>query len=469
MEHRLTKIICTLGPATKTEKHIRALADAGMSIARINLSHGAQKEHAETVSIIKGINAGRPVPVGILFDTKGSEIRTGEVQNPLHVCKGDEVVFLPENDRRARGENVIMVNYDGFANDVRETDRILIDNGELSFDIVDIGKDGAVLARAREEGEIGSRRHVNLPGADIDLPALTDKDWEDIAFAVEQEVDFIALSFIRTAEEVIAVRAFLEKRNARISLISKIETAQAVENIAEIIHASDGIMIARGDLGAEVPFEMLPAIQDEIVVRCSDVGKPVIVATHMLESMKDHPIPTRAEITDVAHAAIEMADSTMLSGETATGKNPLTALDAMDRILRATEEHVARYVPAREVRLSDDEYDARSQATVNLARMTNAAAILVFTRTGRTAQQISKFRPSVPIVACTNDPAVQRKMTLLYGVSPLCITFSDPESSISCGMQAIRDHGFAAEGERIILVSDVPKELADWSIQQRVL
>lgn len=470
-KHRLTKIICTLGPACATAEQIIALADGGMSIARINLSHGSHEEHMETIALLRKINEKRPVPIGILIDTKGAEIRTGDVQTPLALKEGDEVLFCSQNDPRAlAGGKVISVNYDGFADDVRETDRILVDNGELSLDILGVQDDGSVLARARQDGEIGSRRHINLPGADIDLPSITDKDWQDIGFAADQNVDFIALSFIRAPEEVEQVRSFLEKHNSTTQLISKIETAQAVECIGDIIRVSDGIMVARGDLGAEVPFETLPSIQDEIIVRCSDAGKPVIVATHMLESMKEHPIPTRAEMTDVAHAAVEMADSTMLSGETATGKHPATALDAMDRLLRNAEQHIARFTEtARDIRIEDDEYDARSQAAVSLAKSTDASVILVFTRSGRTAQQISKFRPTVPIIACTNDPAVQGQMTLLYGVYPLLIPFADAETTINHGMDAVVKNGFAQKGERFILVSDVPKELADWSIQQRVL
>ncbi|MDD5469782.1 MAG: pyruvate kinase [Candidatus Peribacteraceae bacterium] len=470
-KHRLTKIICTLGPASSAIGQIAALAGGGMSIARINLSHGSAEEHAETIRLIKTLNSKRAIPVGILLDTKGAEIRTGDVQSPIVLKKGDEVLFYSQNDLSVRAEEkVISVNYDGFADDVRETDRILIDNGELALDILRINKDGTVLARARQDGEIGSRRHVNLPGADIDLPSITEKDWQDIALAAEQNVDFVALSFVRTAEEITEVREFLRKRKATTRIISKIETAQAVERIGDIIRASDGIMIARGDLGAEVPFETLPSIQDEIIVRCSDAGKPVIVATHMLESMKDHPIPTRAEMTDVAHAAMELADCTMLSGETATGKHPALALEAMDRLLRNAEEHISRFSEtARDIRIKDDKYDARSDSAVSLAKSTGASAILVFTRSGKTAQQISKFRPVVPIIACTNDPAVQRHMTLLYGVYPLLIPFADAETTIGHGMKAALENGFAQKGDKLILVSDVPKELADWSIQQRVL
>jgi len=467
MDIRLTKIICTLGPASGTGEHIAALADAGMNIARINVSHGTRREHTALLETIRIVNAERNVPVATMLDTRGAEIRTGDVQTPLQIRKGDTVLFAPHAQVAHGDERIVTVNYDGFAGDVRETDRILLDNGELSFDILEIRDDGAVQARARESGTIGSRRHINLPGADIDLPSVTENDWDDIGFAAEQGVDFVALSFIRSAEEVEAVRAFLAKRKSSMRIITKVETAQAIEQLQSIVDASDGVMVARGDLGAEVPFERLPALQSEIVVRCSNAGKPVIVATHMLESMKEHPMPTRAEVTDVAHAASESADATMLSGETATGKHPVTALEAMHRILLATERHGARFTRTQSIPLRDDPYDARAQATVQLAHDTDASAILVFTRTGRTAMQISRFRPNVPIIACTHDAAVQRSLALFFGVFALHTPFGEPEETVQSGMRLLQKAGLGESGDRIIVVSDIPKHYADWSIQQR--
>jgi len=469
MDSRLTKIVCTLGPACDTPEQLEALVENGMSVARINLSHGSREKQKETIAKLKKLNENRAIPVGILLDTRGAEIRTGDVQTPIIIAKGETVTFSPPNTVSQLEGKVIAVNYDGFANDVRETKRILVDNGELSFDIVSVNDNGTVTACAKQDGTVGTRRHVNLPGADIDLPSITEQDWDDIAFAAEEGVDFIALSFIRNADELKEARSFLNKKKSTLRIITKVETAQAVENIAEIIRASDGIMVARGDLGAEVPFERLPVIQDEIVVRCADAAKPVIVATHMLESMKEHPIPTRAEMMDVAHAASTGADATMLSGETATGKHPPVAVDAMHRLLFATEQHSARFTMHRDVRLQDGEYEARAQAAVSLAESTDSVAILVFTRTGQTAHQVSKFRPRVPIVACTNDKAVQGAMTLNYGTFPLYIEFSDPETTIKRGMEELQKHGFAGKGDRIILVTDIPKHLADWSIQQRIL
>jgi len=447
---RMTKIVCTIGPSCSDFTGIESLAEHGMNIARVNLSHGTQQQHKETVSILRKLNESGHC-IGIMFDTRGGEIRTGERQTPLPVTKGQEVTFVPEG--RPCPDSCVSINYDGFADDVRETDCILLDNGELSFDIVTINDDGTVIGRAAQDGEIGSRRHINLPGADVDLPSITDKDWEDIAFAVEQEADFVALSFIRTSDDINAVRAFITEKGSGMQLIAKIETAQAVEHIAEIINASDGIMVARGDLGAEVPFEDVFVIQNELVTRCRDAGKPVIVATHMLESMREHPIPTRAEVTDVAHAAETGADATMLSGETASGKHPPVAVDAMRRILEATECYRCRFDVGLPSAVHNDR-EAQAEAAVALANSSDADALVVFTREGNTARLVSKFRPNVPIIGVAATKEIQRRIQLLYGVYPVQTTFGKPEETVQAGLDAAVAAGYIAKGQKIVLISD---------------
>lgn len=453
---RLTKIVCTLGPASRTQEQIRALAEAGMNVARINLSHGTREEHAEAIRLVQDL-ASQGFCVACLIDTRGAAIRTGVVIQPIPIAVGQEVIFSHEpNFEDPEHRPVIEVNHDGFAQDVRQTDTILLDNGAFSFRIVAVRSDGTVVAQAREAGSIGSRRHVNLPGADIDLPSLTEKDWADIAFAAEQGVDYVALSFIRSAQEIAEVRSLLRKKRSEMQIITKIETKRAAqENLAEIIAASDGIMIARGDLGTDIPIEELPAIQDEIVSRCSDAGKPVIVATHMLESMISFPLPTRAEVTDVAHAAMTRADATMLSGETASGKHPVQCVHMMDRILRATEAHESRLRERAEGAVHN-EREARAEAAVTLARSGDAHAILAVTKSGRTAREIAKFRPSIPIIACTAQPSVQHKLALIYGVSPVLAAFSDPETTIEAGLAAAKEAGLLTPGMRLVLLSDAP-------------
>ncbi len=448
---RLTKIICTLGPASATPETLRALADNGMDVARINFSHGQREDQLKFLKLVKDLNAERGSSVALLLDTKGCEIRTGDRKEPLLVKVGDEIVFSPfppPNEKRP----IVHVNYDGFAADVAGTDRILIDNGEMVFDIVSIDPSGFVVARAKDEGKIGSRRHINLPGADIDLPSITPKDWEDIAFGIEQGMDSVALSFVRTAQDVMEVKSFLKDKKSSMFVFAKIETKQAVEQIDDIIAASDGIMIARGDLGAEIPYERIPAIQSKIVRTCQETGKPVIVATHMLESMTLHPMPTRAEVTDVAHAVMSRTDCTMLSGETASGKHPVLAVEAMARIIRETEAHLE---PDDTLRAGSDEIDARAEAAVRMAHAIHAPAIVVLTRSGWTAKAVSRFRPSMPILAATPDEAVRRKMQVLYGVHSACIGFNaDPEVTTRDAFTAFLKTAKLRSGDRIVLLAD---------------
>ena len=421
-DYRLTKIVCTLGPSCATKDQIQALAMAGMNIARINVSHGNRASHTEFLERVARASQDSGIPIATLLDTRGAEIRTGDVQEPIEITAGQEVLFVPtsqESTAKPGSIPIIFVGYDGFSKDVQETNRILIDNGELSFSITKIQENGQVLATAEQAGSIGSRRHINLPGADIDLPSITDKDWDDIRFAADTGVDFVALSFIRTAQEVEEVRAVIEQHKSTLQIITKVETQQAVQNIAEIIRVSDGIMVARGDLGAEVPFEHLPVIQNEIIFRCREAGKPVIVATHMLESMIEHPIPTRAEVTDVAHAAMQHTDATMLSGETAGGKHPTLAIQAMDKILRATETQQEKYT------LEDiGTHNAEEEQAATLVRMAQekkVQAILVEEAKSNYIRLLSKYRPHVPVYVCSSAETLQNSLLLAYGITPVAI------------------------------------------------
>lgn len=467
---RLTKIICTLGPSSHTPQQLRDLASAGMNVARINLSHGTREDHAEAIRQIKALNT-QGFCVAILLDTRGAEIRTGEIIQPISVAVGQEIVFSSNPQYRdPKGRTVIEVSYDGFSSDVRETNAIIVDNGTITCTILSIEPDGSVVARAQDAGSIGSRRHVNLPGADIDLPSITKKDWDDIAFGAEQGVDYVALSFIRDAEEITEVRSLLNKKNSDMQIITKIETKRAAtENLGTIIAASDGIMVARGDLGTDIPIEELPALQDEIVTRCRDAGKPVIVATHMLESMSAYPLPTRAEVTDVAHAASTCTDATMLSGETASGKHPVKCVDMMDRILRATEGHSAR-LNERPEGAVHNEREARAEAAVTLSHSTDAHAIVVITKSGRTAREIAKFRPRIPVVAFTPTASIRQKLSLNFGIFPVLAAFTDPETTIKTGIAEAKKAGLLTPGMRVVLLSDAPAgERAVSTIQMRTI
>ena len=281
---RFTKIICTLGPSVAAPEYILHMATAGMNVARVNLSHGSREQHRSFMRMVRDLNTQGTLTkmspsiscLSLLVDTKGAEIRTGECDPPVTITKDQEVIFSFRNPVEEL-RPVILVNHEGFAEHVRRADRILVDNGKLSFDIISIEPDGAVIARAREDGTIGSRRHINLPGAGVDLPPFTARDWDDIAFAADEGADFIGLSFIQRGQEVEEVRTFLRKRGSPAGIVAKIETQHAVQNVSEILHAADALMVARGDLGAEVPFERVPVIQDEIGALCREAGKPVIV------------------------------------------------------------------------------------------------------------------------------------------------------------------------------------------------
>ena len=449
---RLTKIICTLGPTSGTFEELKALAETGMNIARLNFSHGNHEDHLNRIETLRKLHEAG-YPVAIMMDTKGPEIRTGDVKEPIVVEKGQEVLFTIDPETTADCP-VIFVDHKLFAEDAKNARVILLDNGEMRFELMSVEKDGSVRARAEDGGRIGSRRHVNLPGADLQLPSVTDKDWEDLAFGVKQKLDFVALSFVRTGDVVREVKKFLRENGSDMRIISKIETSKGVENLDDIIAASDGIMVARGDLGAEVPFELVPAIQDAMVRKCREAGKPVIVATQMLESMIKRPMPTRAEVTDVAHAATTRADLTMLSAETANGKNPIAAVDAMARILEETESHLSPVMPT-EREHATDENGARAEAAAIMALSMHLPAIIVLTRSGRTAECVSITRPLMPIIAFTDSPVVQRQMQLLYGVQPFYLPFSDdPEETVNAALKIVREKRLLKSGERIVLLSD---------------
>lgn len=458
MSLRRTKIVCTIGPASWDPSVFEDLCKEGMNVARLNFSHGDRTGHQKIIDIINTYNKNHVRNVATMLDTRGAEIRTGDVQDPIAIAKGDEVIFSSTAKLDNTSIIVIQVSYDGFAKDVVETDTILIDNGELSFDILGVEPDGRVKAKARDNGSIGTRRHINLPGADIDLPSITEKDWEDLRFGAEQNLDFLALSFIRNADEVREVRALLDEIGSTSQIISKIETLKAVTNIQEIIDVSDGIMVARGDLGADMPFENLPAVQDEIVCRCKDAGKPVIIATHMLESMKEHPIPTRAEVTDTAHAVATEADATMLSGETASGIHPVLSLQAMVRIHKATEQHLSRLETTYDIRFQDSAEEEMDSA-VTLAETEEAEAFVVITESGRTAKHLSKFRPKVPIIALVSDATLQRSLLLHFGIYPLVVPFDDNDDvTMQAGIELAIEEGLLEKKQKVLLLKDRANE-----------
>lgn len=449
---RLTKIVCTMGPSSASGDRIRELLDVGLDVARVNLAHGGALQQLPLIRKLKEVRASVS-GFGILLDIRGAQIRTGDVASPIPIQTGERVLFAGEHVKIPKGTKVIRVDYDGLPGDVRETETILIDSGEIAFAIRNVSKDGIVETEALQTGTIGSRRHVNLPGADIDLPTFTTKDWDDMAVAVAEEMDFIAISFVRSADDIAQVREFLKKNKSPIKIVAKIETRQAVKDIGSIIDAADGIMVARGDLGADVPFEDVPVIQDDIVSRSRNAGKPVIIATHMLESMIGHPLPTRAEVTDVAHAAMVGADATMLSGETAVGKYPRASVEAMDRILRATETHLRRFTTLPPVGVRT-ESESRAESAVTLAASLPASVIVVITKSGQSARDVAKFRPLVPIIAITDGKHVAGHLSLSYAVFPLVCPFEKEfEATVTNSLAAAVNEGLLRKGDSYVLLT----------------
>lgn len=456
---RFTKIVATLGPATNSVEKIKELADLGINVCRMNFSHGDHEFHGRTMANARTVNK-MGYALALMLDTKGPEVRTGDVKEPLIITKGDLVAFTPRDVTGQEKMKTVKVSYGLFAKDAKTARCIVIDNGSIEMKLIKVEKD-VVIAKALDSGKISSRRHVNLPGAYISLPSFTDKDWKDIKFGIEQNVDFIAPSFVRSGDDVKELKAFLKKHKSEAHIITKIETPQAVDDIDAIIAHSDGIMVARGDLGSEVPFEDVPSIQDEIVKKCRRAGKPVIVATHMLESMITNPTPTRAEVTDIAYAARLQADSTMLSGETAGGIYPTKAVSAMAKVLAKCERIEPMYNLLLDTSADgkvDIDLPRKEQAlsACVLASKLNADAMIVISKHGRTANAVSNCRPLVPIHAFTDNENCQRRLALVWGVIAHCVKFSDnPDQTIAAAIALGKKEGFLKKGQRVVAVSDI--------------
>jgi len=450
---RNTKIICTIGPKTEKPEMLLRLANEGMNVARLNMSHGSIEWHREVIGGVKRINKKFGTTVAILLDTKGPEVRTGDVKQDL-VLKKDSLLILTVRRQAELEPYCVEVSYDGFVNDVEVGDIILIDGGMISLLVKNIsGLD--VNCECVDEGVLTSRRHLNIRGKSADLPSITEKDWQDIKFGIANNVDFIALSFVRGASSIIDLKRYLADKDAHIDILAKIESAEAIPHLDEIIAVADGIMIARGDLGAELPFEEVPLLQDEIVRKCRALGKPVVVATHMLESMIVNPTPTRAEVTDITHAVLAGSDAIMLSGETATGKYPFKALAAMDVVARRIEREMGLDTTIK-VKISNKPKDEIARSAAILNNNLQAVGTLVITRRGLMAVLLSKCRPNAPIFAFTNTSHVRRRLGIHWGIHAFRIKFSnDPEVSIQRAIELLQRKGITKTGDRIIVLSDI--------------
>ncbi len=452
---RHTKIIATVGPVSSNLEMLMKLADSGVNIFRLNFSHGTHEGHGKLINLIKRLNKKRKENVAILLDTKGPEIRTGDMKIPITVKRGDKLTLTTDFVDIENPNGKIEVSYDEFINDVEVGDKILMDSGVINLKILE-KKDKDVICEVLDGGEISSRRHINLPGKDVSLEAITERDWKDIEFGVDMGVDFIALSFVRQAKGVLELRKFLKKKKSRIKIISKIENLEGTRHLTSIIEASDGAMVARGDLGAEIPFQEVPRVQREMVKIAGELQKTIIVATHMLESMITNPIPTRAEVTDISEAVWQRADCVMLSGETAVGKYPEKAVEAMANIAIETEKEC---LDSRKYRSWVKITTPRESFCKIAAQMAHdldyISAIVVITRSGFMGRTMSSFRPKVPIFAFTNEPDTRRRLIISWGVKPFRINFSStPQTTITRAKDKFLSYYPDWKGKKFILVSD---------------
>lgn len=457
MTMKRTKIVCTMGPNTDKPGLLEEFFDAGMDVARFNFSHGSHEEHKARMDHLKAVRKAKKIPVAILLDTKGPEIRTGVLEGgqKIHLNEGEKIVLstvacVGNKDR-------ISISYEGLPQDVSVGGCILIDDGLIELEILEL-TDTDITCRIVNGGDLGERKGVNVPNVKINLPALTEKDISDIRFGIEQEIDFIAVSFVRKADDVKQVRALLEQYGGeKISIISKIENAEGVDNIDEIIELSDGIMVARGDLGVEIPAYEVPYVQKKIITKCNEKSKPVITATQMLDSMIRNPRPTRAEVGDVANAVYDGTDAVMLSGETAMGKYPAEALRMMAQIAVEAEKHLDHTAYRKNDTGKHGVSTAVGIAAVNLADNMNAACICTPTMGGLTTGTISNLRPSIPILAVTPYETVKRKLQLRWGVRSVTGYIEDStENIISHALYMITREKLVKSGDMVVFTAGDP-------------
>jgi pyruvate kinase len=451
---RKTKIIATLGPATESDRVLAQMIRAGTNVFRLNMSHAPHDWVRDIVPRIRTLAAHAGQAVGILLDTQGPAIRTGDLPTKIELKAGD-VFELTVRGQSPSEKYSSTVNYDGLIDDLSVGNTVLVDNGVLHMKVLTKG-DNRIRCEVLTEGIMGSRRHINLPGVKVNLPPLTEKDLADVALGCSLNVDFIALSFCREASDIKTLRGVLAGHDSQARIVAKIEDQLAVRNLDEIIREADLIMVARGDLGIECPMEDLPIIQRRIIKRCIRSGRPVIVATHMLESMILNPVPTRAEVTDVANAVFEEADAIMLSGETTVGKYPVHCVEILDRVARRIERSGGAGFSKQAILAEDRQKTAH--AAVTLANSLSGAKILVFTRRGVMADYVANQRPEhAPIFAFAPQQGTAQRLSLNRGTLAFHLPFDmRSDVAIPAAEQFLTEHRLAAQGDRLVIVTDAP-------------
>lgn len=471
-QHRKTKIVCTIGPTSCTREGLFELADSGMNVVRLNMSHGDHASHQAVIDLVREYNALGRHTLAIMLDTKGPEVRSGDVAEPLELATGDQLTFTIVEGADGKGGRV-SVNYDGFIDDVSVGDTLLVDGGIMSF-AVRAKTDTDVLCEAVDGGTMKSRRHLNIRGKSANLPAITDRDWADLKFGLDAGVDYYALSFVRSSEVIHELKAWLVDQGATgtasIGVLAKIESADSVTNLDSILDAADGAMVARGDLGAELPVEEVPYWQSRIVQGCRQRGKPVIVATNMLESMISNATPTRAEVSDIAIAVREGTDAVMLSGETAFGAFPMKALSVMSTVSARTEAGMQQYSGTRRYgsdeaapidwiaapgsqRIGDSLLSEMFAYHATTMANTMQTSLLVFSRKGNMPALLSHYRPDNPIYCFTENFDVQRRLALYHGVTALHMSFSEQaEVTFDRAIHELKRRGLVQGGQQVAIV-----------------
>jgi len=452
-----TKIVCTLGPASESEEILREMIRAGMDVARLNFSHGDHPTHARRLALVRRLAREEGKEIAVLQDLQGPRLRVGAIAGGSTVLREGEHFTL--TTRRVPGDaKVVTAPYAHLPQDVQPGDRILLDDGLLELKVEE-ATDTDVICRVVVGGILRERKGVSLPGVSLSLPSLTEKDRDDLAFGLAQGVDYVALSFVRRASDIEALRALMDAQGVQVPIIAKIEKGEAIAAFDDILAASDGVMVARGDLGVEMPAEEVPIYQKRIIRKANAVGKPVITATQMLQSMMDNPRPTRAEASDVANAILDGTDAVMLSGETAVGKYPLEAVRTMARIALTTERNFP-YEEWRRKALTEPVAtvtEAISLATCEIACELGARAIIASTSSGATARAVARHRPRTPIIASTPSETVHRQLALVWGVRPLLVPrFASTDEMITTAMKAAQEAGLVRTGDRVVITAGVP-------------
>ncbi|GGJ72520.1 pyruvate kinase [Anoxybacillus voinovskiensis] len=457
---RKTKIVCTIGPASESVEKLVELIEAGMNVARLNFSHGDYAEHGQRIQNIREAAKRTGKNVAILLDTKGPEIRTHNMENGAIELKEGAQVVVTVNEVLGTQEK-FSVTYEGLVDDVKAGDKILLDDGLIGLEVLSVDKQAReIVTKVLNSGVLKNKKGVNVPGVRVNLPGITEKDRQDILFGIRQGVDFIAASFVRRAADVLEIRELLEANDALdIKIIPKIENEEGVDHIDEILEVADGLMVARGDLGVEIPAEEVPLVQKELIKKCNALGKPVITATQMLDSMQRNPRPTRAEASDVANAIFDGTDAIMLSGETAAGLYPVEAVKTMHRIALRTEQALQyRDLLAQRTKQSGTTItDAIGQSVAHTALNLDVAAIVTPTVSGQTARMISKYRPKAPIVAVTSSDAVSRKLALVWGVYPqVAPQVNSTDEMLDIAVEAAVKSGIVKHGDLVVITAGVP-------------